>query len=172
MWLCEEATAGKGTSKDLSGPKAVCCSLPPGVPVDCVRGAANLGKKQKLECGPHLLNRQLTAHWQMHHPPAHPSSASVSRSSRPFRFSALTMVGRGTRSTSGLSGRIGRLTPSLFSFLMTERRVKTLSWCQVHRWKQTQILLQNYVPQLQRYTRALDIIIPPSFKKHKIPPTV
>ena len=36
MWLCEEATAGKGTSKDLSGPKAVCCSLPPGVPVDSV----------------------------------------------------------------------------------------------------------------------------------------
>lgn len=49
--------------------------------------------------------------------PAHPSSASLSSSSSPFRFSALMMVGRGTRSSCCRTGRVGRDRLSLFSFL-------------------------------------------------------
>lgn len=49
--------------------------------------------------------------------PAHPSSASVSSSSSPFRFSALIMVGRGALSICCRTGRVGRDRLSLFSFL-------------------------------------------------------
>lgn len=49
--------------------------------------------------------------------PAHPSSASVSSSSSPFRFSALIMVGRGTLSICCRTGRVGRDRPSLLSLL-------------------------------------------------------
>lgn len=49
--------------------------------------------------------------------PAHPSSASVSSSSSPFRFSALIMVGRGALSICCRTGRGGRDRLSLFSFL-------------------------------------------------------
>lgn len=49
--------------------------------------------------------------------PAHPSSASVSSSSSPFRFSALIIVGRGTLSICCRTGRVGRDRPSLLSLL-------------------------------------------------------
>lgn len=65
--------------------------------------------------------------------PAHPSSASLSSSSSPFRFSALIMVGRGALSTSCRSGRAGRDRPSLFSFLQRDAKILvrnkgTCSW--------------------------------------------
>lgn len=57
--------------------------------------------------------------------PAHPSSASLSSSSNPFRFSALIMVGRGARSPCRI-GRVGRDRPSLFSFLWGNAKKKKL----------------------------------------------
>lgn len=55
--------------------------------------------------------------------PAHPSSASLSSSSSPFRFSALIMVGRGARSPCRI-GRVGRDRPSLLSFLWGDAKKK------------------------------------------------
>lgn len=59
--------------------------------------------------------------------PAHPSSASLSSSSSPFRFSALMMVGRGTRSSCCRTGRVGRDRLSLFSFLQGNTELVTNS---------------------------------------------
>jgi hypothetical protein len=81
-----------------------------GKPTMCHRDAAPGDQRGLLSCPPMPT-----------HPPAQPSSASVSRSSRPFRFSALMMVGRGARSTSCLSGRTGRVKPNLLSFLVREK---------------------------------------------------
>lgn len=68
----------------------------------------------------HLHQQQFHNYTKLEHKgtlPAHPSSASLSSSSSPFRFSALMMVGRGTRSICCRTGRVGRDRLSLFSFL-------------------------------------------------------
>lgn len=133
LQLGQERTTGSGCpwgSGDTGA--APCPCLHSGLPWQAEMGFS-----------PALLNRKLTAHQGHPNPPAQPSSASVSRSSRPFRFSALMMVGRGARSTSCLSGRIGRVVPSLFSFLGWDTRAKMLKSCQVHRWKQSRMHFQE-----------------------------
>lgn len=100
---CKAPIKGKGQREAQAG----CPGNSPGVPEHRASGHS---RKLPLPRQSHSLGAA----------PAQPSSASVSRSSRPFRFSAVMIVGRGARSTSCRRGRARRGSPGLLSLLKGE----------------------------------------------------
>lgn len=143
----QEATRGGNASEGHPGHRG--CSLPQGLVSRSPRKPAQWGLllagQRRLQPCPHTTGARPAPD----NPPAQPSSASVSRSSRPLRCSALMMVGRGARSTSCLSGRGGRAVPSLLSLLMRERRGKDAGPMPSTHTEKTQVLFKNQVLDCQ-----------------------
>lgn len=128
--------------------------------------AANLGKKQKQECSPRPLNRRQSRARRQNattHLPSHRVGVSV----QVIEALQVFCVDDGGSwhlppPAASVDGLGGSYSQSIF-FSDDREKGKDTGLVLAHRWKQTQILLQNYVPTAKVHV-PFDIIILP-FKR-------